>query len=53
MVMNDPRERDLWLETESLARQKPAPQRFISRQLALLATLIIVLVVVYLALQQL
>lgn len=47
--MNDPRERDLSFETESRIRRKPAPPRFLNKQLAVLVGLIVIPVLVYLA----
>lgn len=49
--MNDPRERDLWFETQSRTQDEPAPRRFTNRLLALLVGLVVVPVLVYLALR--
>lgn len=48
MAINDPRERDLWLESESRIERDRQPAHFAARQIVVLALLILVPVLVYL-----
>jgi len=51
MAMNDPRERDLWLETWSRIDRAPTPRRFATRQLTVLVALIAIGALAYFVLR--